>query len=656
MAYIGDNSIQYTSSEVDTIIALNALSASSSTQAIQKTGASTFANVEIGGLYTLPTASDTVKGGIKIGNRLTIVGDILSADIQPTSVGPATINEIAYFDSATTINSLPVSIYPSLTELSYVKGVTSAIQTQINAKAPSTSPTFATSITGSYLTASEILITDGSKNIVSASVATYPSLTELSYIKGLSSAIQTQLNGKQASDAQLTSLAGLSYVGNSLKVIRVNVGETDFELASGLGDMVLADIQSVTGLKTFDKDKLAMKGTSTGVTIISTANTSATSYTATLQAGDGTIAYLTDIPVVTGFATKALDNLASVAINTTLVSDTDNTDSLGTTAIAWSDLFLGNGAVITFNSAPSTADVTITHSANTLTLAGGDLIMATSLGATATRVLKGWFTDLEITNLPTINGGTLATALSLGTMASETATNYVAKSLFDANTVLYATSDNTPVALTVTEQTLVGRATGGNISAIVIDSDLSAVSANDDTVPSAKATKAMGDLKLPLAGGTMSGNITLGENTSIDLDPAGSADGKYSGTCITGTAGAALAFGDLIYLDPTDSRWELADANSAAAADGDARGILGICVLAAAGDGSATKILLFGIVRADTAFPAMTINAPMYVSETAGDITGTIPTTTDAVQRSVGTAITADELYFFPSPHYQTAV
>ena len=61
-----------------------------------------------------------------------------------------------------------------------------------------TAPTFATSITGSYLTASEILITDGSKNIVSAPVATYPSLTELSYVKGLSSAIQTQLNGKQA--------------------------------------------------------------------------------------------------------------------------------------------------------------------------------------------------------------------------------------------------------------------------------------------------------------------------------------------------------------------------------------------------------------------------------------------------------------------------
>jgi hypothetical protein len=121
------------------------------------------------------------------------------------------------------------------------------------------------------------------------------------------------------------------------------------------------------------------------------------------------------ISAVTSGATPALDNLASVAINTTLVSDTDNTDALGTTAIAWSDLFLGSGAVITFNSAPSTADVTITHSANTLTIAGGDLALGSnsltltgSIAATGSRVTKGWFTDLEVTNTPTINGTALS--------------------------------------------------------------------------------------------------------------------------------------------------------------------------------------------------------------------------------------------------------
>jgi len=53
------------------------------------------------------------------------------------------------------------------------------------------------------LTASEILITDASKDIISAAVATYPSLAELAYVKGLSSAVQTQINAKGAIAGQV---------------------------------------------------------------------------------------------------------------------------------------------------------------------------------------------------------------------------------------------------------------------------------------------------------------------------------------------------------------------------------------------------------------------------------------------------------------------
>ncbi len=56
----------------------------------------------------------------------------------------------------------------------------------------------------------------------------------------------------------------------------------------------------------------------------------------------------TDVPfhfVVPGLAsevTKALDNLASVAINTSLVSDTDITDDLGTGDIRWNNCYVAN--------------------------------------------------------------------------------------------------------------------------------------------------------------------------------------------------------------------------------------------------------------------------------------------------------------------------
>lgn len=49
--------------------------------------------------------------------------------------GSGTPNEITYFSASGTVASLSTGTYPSLTQLSYVKGVTSAIQTQIDGKA-----------------------------------------------------------------------------------------------------------------------------------------------------------------------------------------------------------------------------------------------------------------------------------------------------------------------------------------------------------------------------------------------------------------------------------------------------------------------------------------------------------------------------------------
>uniref|UniRef100_A0A6M3JB95 Uncharacterized protein n=1 Tax=viral metagenome TaxID=1070528 RepID=A0A6M3JB95_9ZZZZ len=50
--------------------------------------------------------------------------------------------------------------------------------------------------------------------------------------------------------------------------------------------------------------------------------------------------------------------------------------------------------------------------------------------------------------------------------ATDPHTGYVLESLFDANTILYAGTDNTPVALTVGTATIVGRKASGSISAM----------------------------------------------------------------------------------------------------------------------------------------------------------------------------------------------
>lgn len=152
---------------------------------------------------------------------------------------------------------------------------------------------------------------------------------------------------------------------------------------------------------------------------------------------------------------------------------------------------------------------------------------------------------------------------------------------------------------------------------------------------------------------TLSGAQLLAEGASIQLDPTLSADGTYSGITITGTAGATLAFGDLVYLAVADSRWELTDADSATTAGAV---LTGMCVLAAAADGSATTILLQGNIRADAAFPALTVGANVYAGLTPGDIVTTAPSATDDVVHVVGKALTADSIYFNPSPDYITIV
>jgi hypothetical protein len=159
---------------------------------------------------------------------------------------------------------------------------------------------------------------------------------------------------------------------------------------------------------------------------------------------------------------------------------------------------------------------------------------------------------------------------------------------------------------------------------------------------------------LPLAGGTLSGDIVLGENTAVALDPAGSADEKWSGITVAGTAGATLAVGDLCYLNSA-WKWVLADADTAAASGSVA---LGLCVLAAAGDTSATNMLLLGTMRS-AAFPAsITGGAQLYVSQTAGDMTTTIPTGADVVVRVCGWAILTEPntVFFSPSSDYITRV
>ena len=166
------------------------------------------------------------------------------------------------------------------------------------------------------------------------------------------------------------------------------------------------------------------------------------------------------------------------------------------------------------------------------------------------------------------------------------------------------------------------------------------------------------------ASDTASGKVELATTTETitgtdgtrSVTPAGAA-GTYTPTNIAATpgadhtatgpktnalnAGGTITIMDLVILN-SSSQWVQTDANAAATY----AGMLAIS-LESKTTGQAMSVALPGsFVRDDTW--AWTPGAVLYLSETAGQITSTQPTTTDAAIRVIGFAVTADVIWFQP--------
>lgn len=318
------------------------------------------------------------------------------------------------------------------------------------------------------------------------------------------------------------------------------------------------------------------------------------------------------------------------------------------------------------------ADLSTVYSAPTWTLAAGTDYYGTANGA-RTVALPGSPTAgdlINITQLIVSSGPITVTLPPAVVYRAGTVSNVTSISLPTGNHSLSFEYVNSTWVLRDTgvdaeaAYTVYGNPTSGALAPVMTDSpvvnnltantaiELSSATANTLTASGGNLSIEGVELAKRTGGNTFSGAQTLAENASVALDPAGSADGKYSGTTITGTGGDTIAFGDLVTLDKDDSRWEKVDISVAAAATGDARGIFGIAVTSST-DGGAITVLLSGVVRADANFPTLTIGAAVYAS-TTGDVTSTQPTTTDHVIRIIGYALTADEIYFCPSGTWTT--
>ena len=195
--------------------------------------------------FYVNTVNRTHYFGMGNGNGPASISNNLSVANGTFSILSQTASTIASFDANKNVVSLPLATYPSLIELSYVKGVTSAIQTQINAKANDASVVHLTgneTIAGVKTFSSNIRLpvslANTSATVVYGNPSTGelfigfdtigPTALEMQYVKGVTSAIQTQLNGKQNTITLTTtgSSGAATLIGSTLNIPQYSGGSS----------------------------------------------------------------------------------------------------------------------------------------------------------------------------------------------------------------------------------------------------------------------------------------------------------------------------------------------------------------------------------------------------------------------------------------------
>lgn len=151
-------------------------------------------------------------------------------------------------------------------------------------------------------------------------------------------------------------------------------------------------------------------------------------------------------------------------------------------------------------------------------------------------------------------------------------------------------------------------------------------------------------------GNGASGNPTIGfpNDTIVPIDGGANNldDDTYSGIKVhSRSAGETITQWDLVYFDTTDSEWKQADAD--AAGEFPSRGL----AVAAGTDGNALTVLVQGVVRND-GWAWGTVGGNIYLSDTAGALTQTAPSTSGDCVQLVGWALSDDEAYINISGHY----
>jgi len=145
------------------------------------------------------------------------------------------------------------------------------------------------------------------------------------------------------------------------------------------------------------------------------------------------------------------------------------------------------------------------------------------------------------------------------------------------------------------------------------------------------------------AGATVTGNLSISEGGAVNISTPLLATTDHTATGLSAQmlAGGAISAFETVCIHTVTGEVVVTDASAFATAR-----CIGIAP-AAISDTATGEILLQGYIRDDTW--NWTVGGTMYLSETAGDMTQTAPSTDGAFVQVLGIALTADVVYFNPS-------
>ena len=216
------------------------------------------------------------------------------------------------------------------TEFQYLNGVTSAIQTQLNAK-QATITGSATTIDTESLTANRAVISNGSQKIAVSATTD----TELGYLSGVSSAVQTQIDSKLTASNNLSDVSSASTARTNLGLtIGTDVQAFDAQLADVAG-LTPTDSNFIVGDgSNFVTESGATARTSLGLGTIATQDANSVAITGGSVTGMSTPSSASDVTtksyvddLVAGLKTRIICRVATTA-NIDLTADLQNGDTL----------------------------------------------------------------------------------------------------------------------------------------------------------------------------------------------------------------------------------------------------------------------------------------------------------------------------------------